>query len=498
MDSPHQEVIHALVRRGFIQPRHAEQALNDPRLDELKVAPTEDNALVWLVARGILLEEEFAEMASNLRMTKVGAEYRDCQRVVDEATQGLNALRLHINQETLDTLLSVGVIDQAMHDTASARLEGDRAFGSPAALLAWMRLSDLISAEQMQALRDRVKSQAGFASGAQAAEIVAQADETIGQAHKLARRAATSAVFRGIFPGPPLAWAAAFLALVGWGVWSLVTPASVPTCESDSTGKTVSAMLFRAQTNARANILSGGRSEPFGFPQVSNLREVGFARAERSRGCLATVTVGELRVPFAFTISPATAKETSDGGNGESSRSGFLVAGGDARIIQARYGHIDEQGRFAQQALPLGRAKLEKAFRDGVDGMNQSASDSGATALQRMRARHPLLAGKAAEETRRTREIAEIEPLAPCVEAAPNRRVCRLMIERNDPLLEAMGASGSIVFEGDFTFERDEVGEGWHVSADAFTKEFQQAAVAGRIAEITGVPAEGPGATTAP
>ena len=79
----------------------------------------------------------------------------------------------------------------------------------------------------------------------------------------------------------------------------------------------------------------------------------------------------------------------------------------------------------------------------------------------------------------RTREIAEIEPLAPCKEISPGVYACRLLIERNDPVLSMLNGGSAVMLEGDFTFQRssaESAGNGWSVTPQ-FAGELRQAKV---------------------
>jgi len=497
MEKPPVEAIESLFRRRLITSMHRNKALGDPRLAELAASPSESDALVWLVGRDVMSEEEFEEMASNLRMTRIGAEYRECQELVDEATVGLDALRLHLNEQALEALRAAGLVDTATHEQMAARLPVDRAFGSPGAMLAWMSMTDLVSDEQMQALRDRVKSQAAFASGESAAAIVAQADDIIAGTHKLMRRAAVSALWRGTLPGPPVAWVIAFIAFLAWVGWSAFTPDGPPTCESDSIRSKVSAMLFPVHVKAQTDMVRRGHHMASSMPSLSDVREIGYARAESSRACSGTVSVGGMQLPYSFTITPVKSDQPFAGG--DTPRRGYVVSGADARIVQARYGHIDEQGRFAEQALPVGRAWIEKAFRNGVESMpDRFAGGHSAATLERLRAMHRMPSSAVGGDGARAREIVEVEPSGPCRTLAPRQYMCPLIVEWNDPFLLALGRAASTVFEGDFTFERDAAGDGWHVVVGKFADEFRQASVAGRTADAAAL-SESPGtAASAP
>lgn len=473
----------SLIDRGFITGTHRDQALRHPKLGELQSMPSQSNALVWLVTRDILPEKEFFDVADKLASTKMEDELRRCRDLVDTVKEGLCDVRHALNQQSLATLFDEGLITLVQHDVAAEAMPRDRAFKSPAAMLAWLRMVDAISAEDMRSLRERAGRQGQFASE-QAALIVTEADRILAATNNAIRRASVQTVWYGFLPGPAWLWMAIFIGFIGWMIWWAVAPASPPSCTSDSVRKQVSGMIFMAQVKARThNPLNMDRS-PAGFPEVSNLKEIGYAKAERSRACGASLKINGAELPYVFTITPASSEELKRSDDSDSPYGGFLIAGADERIVHARYEHLDADGRFAHQAQPIGRTMMEKAFRAGVESYNKEA---GVAALDRMRSRHAWLNERGSEpQTRRTREIAEVEPLAPCRESSPRQVVCRVLIERNDPMLAALGWMDSTVVEGEFSFERDASGDGWHVDDGKFADEFRKAILLGRAKQLTG------------
>jgi len=84
-------------------------------------------------------------------------------------------------------------------------------------------------------------------------------------------------------------------------------------------------------------------------------------------------------------------------------------------------------------------------------------------------------------DLQRTREIADIEPLGACRALQGGASyACRVMVERNDPVLSMLGQPSEIV-EGEFTFERSRDGKTWQVAAD-FDNAFAHAVAASRAA----------------
>lgn len=160
------------------------------------------------------------------------------------------------------------------------------------------------------------------------------------------------------------------------------------------------------------------------------------------------------------------------------------MTGADLRMIEARFGHINAQGNYAQQAEPIGRAKLEGALRAGVEAFNRNAGRSASDRLlQSVLGRHQQRRLDSADHDRQ-REIADVEPLAPCREvAAATRYVCRLLVERNDALLQSLGRAGKQLLEAEFTFERDAGASEWRMSEE-FPREFSEAIAQARLSSL--------------
>ena len=181
------------------------------------------------------------------------------------------------------------------------------------------------------------------------------------------------------------------------------------------------------------------------------MKEAGYASSHNIRGCLATIALDGEKMDYAYTVA------RDDSG----SKRRISYVGAQPLLVKTRFGTI-EDGDFAQQAKPLGREALEKAFRAGMDG---------ARILPQPRPAFSLT-----QSMERTREIAEIEPLAPCREISPGVYSCRLLIERNDALLGMLNGGSAVMQEGEFTFQRDAAGNGWSVTPQ-FAGELRQAKI---------------------
>lgn len=319
-------------------------------------------------------------------------------------------------------------------------------------------MADVISSARLADIRASASG-----GGAERVAIVTEADDIVSKTNA----AVKSAVLGAIFPGPRWLWIAAPVLVVGFLVWSAVKPASVPGCTDSDIARTVNAMMFKAGIDSRVSAAMRGNTESRAVvPTVHAIREVGFATEPGIRGCVGKLKIDDAELPYAFTIAPSGIEK------GE-----YAVIGAEPAIVEARFGHLDADGKFLNQAEPLGRAEVDRAFRAGIDSVGMARSPYG-----RAPARTSSLSTMAPE---RTREIAEVEPMAPCrVIKSGTVYGCRLLVERNDALLAAMGASSSTLIDGEFTFERDGAAGAWRVSA-AFADEYMKAVVAARVKAIT-------------
>lgn len=453
---PQAGTLYALREAGIVTAAQYRRALAHPMFNELAGYSEPADYLVWLVCRNIMSEEQLQRAADHVAATFTGDELERHKATVATALLKVKALQDSLNREKFDTLVAEALITPAERDEALRHVSPDHLLASPAAALAWMALSDLISGERLSA------AAVGSASGgANQAAILTEASDI----HAKARADVKSAVLDTIFPGPRWLWIAAPVLVVGYVIWNMVRPASVPACTDSSVSRTINGMLLGASIKARvANPLQAMGQPPL-TPTVHDIKEVGLATETGFRGCLAKLSIGEDEVPYAFTLSPA-----------KGDKDGYIVTGAEPAIVQARYGHLDAKGAFANKAEPIGRVEVERAFRSGADSLTK-----GRTSYGRERDRDSADTGIAPE---RAREIAEVEPLEPCREIkAGTVYSCRLLVERNDPLLDAIGAGSGTLIDSAFTFERDGTTGPWRVSAN-FADEYTRAMAAARLKAI--------------
>ncbi|MCC7645265.1 MULTISPECIES: hypothetical protein [unclassified Janthinobacterium] len=418
------EALHVLK---LLTRRQREQALAHPDLPQLAIGTPLPDTLMWLHQRQIVTPEDVTSLLSSVARHFSGDELALRLSILQQLVEALNRVSLdHLRDETL--------ITQELYQRALAHLPGDVLLPTPGEALNWMLHVGLLPRAEFKSMSQRTAS-----GGSDEAKRMVQHAQARQDEHKKAVR---GAILDGLFPGSRLIWViVAPLALAGM-VWYVVSGNSVPGCDSTDTITAVTRMLNKAAP------------EGTGKASLHDVKEAGYAASHNIRGCLATIMLDGEKMDYAYTVA------RDDSG----SKRRISYAGARPLLVQARFGAI-EDGDFAQQAKPLGREALEKAFRDGMEG---------ARIMPR-----PRQAFSLTQSMERTREIAEIEPLAPCKEISPGVYSCRLLIERNDAVLSMLNGGSAVMQEGDFTFQRsseESAGKGWSVTPQ-FAGELRQATV---------------------
>ena len=454
-----------LKELGIINANHYRRALAHPQLTELDGNPDMPHYLVWLVCRNIMTEEDVQQACVDAAARFSGDELDRRNDVLGQALIMLDRLRESFNKQFFDTLVTEALITADERDVALQNMSSDNVLASPAAALAWMVLAGVIG-------RDVFQDTAAASGSAERAAIAAEAKDIVNKT----RAATRSAVLDAIFPGPRWLWIAALALFVAYLGWIIFKPERPPACTDADIARTVNSMMFKAKIDARVDEMGRGmgrtQDQPSPAPTVHGIREVGYATELRVRGCIGKLKMDETDIPYAFTIAPSGGE---NGENGENSE--YAVIGAEPAIVEARFGHLDAKGKFLNQAEPLGRAEVERAFRAGVESTGLSRPSPGM-----IPERSGALSTMAPE---RTREIAEVEPMAPCREIKAGLAYsCRLLVERNDALMAAFTGSSGTLIDSSFTFERDSATGPWRVSG-AFADEYMKAMVAGRVKAIT-------------
>ena len=260
--------------------------------------------------------------------------------------------------------------------------------------------------------------------------------------------------------------------MIGGGIgWYAFAPTSVPACDAASTRTTLDSLMRRVSMDMRMRQLDPNGGRVIETPTVGSMREIGYLRPERIRGCMAVMTQGDSKEQMAYTIGPAEPKGDD-----------MVVRGADVAIVEARFGNLDADGRPLYNAEPIGREAMEKAFREGAAPLGAARSASAA----RMRPRTDP--GLVRKDPNRSRAIAEIEPTGPCRKLEDGSgHACPLVVEYNDSLMGALsGSDSSLPVRGEFTFVEGDDGE-WRVGDD-FAQTFMRKVLEARMGSI-GVPA---------
>ncbi|MES2888221.1 MAG: hypothetical protein V4739_09415 [Pseudomonadota bacterium] len=281
----------------LITPELRDQVLEDPRRHEAASYPGLGNALLWLVVRKLLSEDELAAIEAGLRSAFSGEAYRERQDVLDEVKSKLRLAKQNRNRKALSTLLTEGLIDRAQFVAADGDLPDDDRCITPGAALAWAVVSHHVLRSDFDGLQGR---QAELSP--QARTILADAKEAL----KLIHKTMSAALWQRAFPGPRWAWVVGGVLFVAGSVWWAGPSTRTPDCDDKQVRATVSSLLFKASLTNRAygfdrSISAGSLNLP------ENIKAVGYDSESRVRGCTCTVDRSGVAMPFAYTIEPLAA-----------------------------------------------------------------------------------------------------------------------------------------------------------------------------------------------
>lgn len=450
----------ALLTQGLISDAQHDAARAHPETAALPPLPSPAHALAWMRVRGLVTEEE-----QNAALDKIGDDAPHVDDAADTAIDADDLIELAgqgITHEAIEVLFRDSLIDAETRDMALTEtpVVGTVA-ASPVATLAWLATEGPLEKERFDALRAQVAAEPAFAMAAERTRIVNEAQALI-EADEQAVKAWQARAQRSRRIG---AWKFILaVAVIGGGLgWYLFAPASVPACDAASTRKTLDSLMRRVTMDVRMRHLDPNAGTVIETPSVGSMREVGYRKPERVRGCVAVMTRGDSKEPMAYTIGPTEPKSDE-----------MVVRGADVAIVEARFGHLDSDGRPLYNAEPIGREAMEKAFREGAAPLSAARSASA------MRMRPRTDSGLVRKDPNRSREIAEIEPTGPCRKLGDGMgHTCPLVIEYNDSLLGALsGSDTSLPVTGEFTFVEDN--GSWRVSDD-FPKTFVRKVLEARL-----------------
>lgn len=380
--------------------------------------------------------------------------YAKCAPLMDDMSDSTFATPI------LDRLLEGGVIDQALYQTAREKLreQGVEPFSTLGGGLDWLEEEEVLSLEQMIEIETKADADEGFASNAVRRQAVDEYNQDWELELALLQQQRTTS-WRG-----KLAWGLGGAALLGAAGWYFLTPPLVPRCEASVVKKSIHKSLWSAQAHlmSRKPSASAPIAGNLGSLKLEQVKELGYIKTERARGCVAMLVINEQRAPIAYEVK----------GKGED----IFVMGGDERLLRTRYAQLNSDGALPELGKPLGREGVRQALQQGVLDFSKLGG-SAADALARMQgaAGQPEVA------------LGEVLPLNDCVQGAGGVWSCKLMVQYRDPFMVAIGKEDRLLLEGEFGFVRD--GKDWR-PADNFKKQFAAALVQSRLMVMKGLSRE--------
>lgn len=358
----------------------------------------------------------------------------------------------------LDRLLAEGVIRPDHHAQARTRLqdlEGEPPGGLGGVLL-WLMHERILSVQDLEEMEELAVSQGMFAGNATRRQALQEMRAAMQQEIAQLRQQA-----RPRLPWLALGGAAALAAAVAWYV---LVPAAPPRCDDAGIQQALRMGMFRARMK---KLLSAEPPASDMFTATfSDVEELGYLKAQRSRGCVATVKIGEQSSTMAYTIAPD--------GQGR-----MAVESGHPRVLRARYSQVDADGRPIEAGQPAGARRLAAAFEQGVASFEKMRP---AQPMDKRQRREDAADAPPAEGIARG-AVRNIQPLGACRPLGEGRWSCRLQAEYRDRLLAALGRSEWAVLEGSFDFVQE--GQDWRVGDD-FIRQYMDATVRARVGEMKG------------
>jgi len=424
-----------LASLDLISGGQRDAALAHPERRDVGHGANAAEQLVWLVRHRIVAHSQILAkaIAPDPRPGAGGQEQRAgiLARVLPE----LESLAGAMNAQLLDELLHHGLVTENERYRAMQALPAI-ALRSPGEMLAHLVISGILLEERLNT------PGAGWAarpeSGvAELSRVVQEAKAWVQElraSSDVEHRVCRPSVWRSIAGLVVVCTLATAYPLYRWLT-------AVPGCGDKGTVTSIQSMF----SGVPRSVSNGSHPRI----ELSEIRDIGYASAHRQRGCTATVTMNGGALPFAYVVGPLPGKPDR-----------IAVAGANRAIVEARFGKIADDGSFGNQAEPIGREHLESALRAGIEQVSP------------MRMPVPYNPRKAVEDMfhhvnpERERETADIEPMGACHPSKTGKGVtCRVLIERNDPLLSAFGMPAHLL-EADFTFVRDTDAGPWRVSDD--------------------------------
>lgn len=374
---------------------------------------------------------------------------------------------LEASRAALATLLEETIISPGQLKRAQRRLPANKKLHSPAVALYWMMESKkVLSRDEMWAIRHAAAGESMVPGAATRVAIVTQAEQLLAASKSVGQREFREPLLVRLCTGST-GWLAGGV-LFCICAWKANSPLITPACNDPEVVGALRWSLMISQGELQPSAPNGlpsgsANGATKSFATLADPREAGFAKAERVRGCFATMTFDGAEEPIAYEIRPARRKDR------------FVVAAAHPRIVHARFTQIDADGNFTNTAGPVSRSDLEQAIRVGVDRFNAAGGNG-----------PPQSRDNGAD---RGRELADIEPNGACRPVATGRRyICNVIFERNAGLADASGNIGTTITSADFTIERDHFVSPWRVSTE-FPAQYREAISRGSGAASNGAAA---------
>ncbi|MES2247460.1 MAG: hypothetical protein V4645_09275 [Pseudomonadota bacterium] len=369
----------------------------------------------------------------------------------------------------LDQLLANHIIDQATHDAAKQKLEElalpREPFDALGSGLFWLLENEIVSAESIDELArlSEQEQEGAFAANSIRKQAVA---EFLAHFAALQRASFERQFWSDIFPGPRWAWLTGGAAVIVFAGWFFLAPDATPSCEDERVAGALRRALVEVAFGDSSRRWPGTAEDRSNLllARFTHIKEIGYIKAERSRGCTATLSMEDSSLPIAFTVGP------------EQGSKEILVRAGDQRVIEAKYGRANKDGTLPTFGAPIGKAQLSAAFSSGVEAFEKKTAPINASALKEMERRRGI------DPDRKT--VQSVEPLADCLVVEPDKKyACRLQVQYIDRAMAILGKSEVQVVQGDFDFVKQ--GAGWAVS-DNFSRQYLDAVVRGRLGALKG------------